>query len=98
MSSYDQQLYCTLQLNCHSLQELDDYVRQYGLDVNQPAVVARRNELTESSIISDNDWKSIVEVFYDTVEDLDKAVEANGLDRNDPVVVARRAELLVSYS
>ena len=84
-----------LRLQCNTLFELDRYVANFGLSINHPAVVARRNELVADSFITDAATLRLLECCCSTLDELNNVVGQFGFDVHDPAVQARQHVLQV---
>ena len=84
-----------LRLYCHTFEDLDLYVQEHGIDINDAAVTTRRNELFANDLISDTDMYRFLLFCCHTMDHLIELTQQHGLDINDPAVRARRRDLQV---
>lgn len=95
MASSCMQLDEALRVHCSTVEGLELYVKHNNVDVNHPAVVARRNELVTRLLITDSDSYKLLQCCCNTFDELSKLVVEHSLDWRDAAVLARQRDLQV---
>lgn len=95
MASNDLNLLAELELYCHTFEELDLYILNYGLDINHPAAIERRRQLAANTLITDSDVYRLLKCCCNSLTELENIVVQHNIDWNDPSVQARRSDLQV---
>ena len=104
--AFSDQLFDQLLANCQSVEDLDKFVLDNGLDQNDPSIVQRRNVILQNltdtalstSILSDVNYSN--EIFqeilsgFKTVKELDEFALLFGVGAHDKQVLQRRREIL----
>ena len=96
MSQNKESLDKILRENCHTFEQLDQFISSRGIDQNHESVLQRRSDLVTELFLHDCENYIAVSGQCNSLDDYHALLRSGKINANDPAVLARLVDLTVS--